>query len=183
MSTWENPGFPIYGQLLVGLVSSYRHDRELVDFNLAKFEAAKLHEAIEKKQLDHDDVVWILTTKNFFQLRATFVCYKQSYEVAIDQAINSSGNGDLGSILRGVIWCIVSPEKHFAEVIKASTVGYWTKDEDSLTRAIVTWAEIDMTKIKGDYFKMNNTNLDDVVRHDALGVYKSFLMALIGAKI
>ena len=68
------------------------------------------------------------------------------------------------------------------QVIKASTVGYWTKDEDSLTRAIVTWAEIDMTKIKGDYFKMN-TNLDDVVRRDALGVYKSFLMALIGAKI
>ena len=56
-----------------------------MDFNLAKFEAAKLHEAIEKKQLDHDDVVWILTTKNFFQLIATFVCYKQSYEVAIDQ--------------------------------------------------------------------------------------------------
>ena len=72
-------------QLLVGLVSSYRHDRELVDFNLAKSEATKLHEAIEKKQLDHDDVVWIMTTRNFFQLRATFVCYKQSYEVAIDQ--------------------------------------------------------------------------------------------------
>uniref|UniRef100_F6HTM4 Annexin D3 n=1 Tax=Vitis vinifera TaxID=29760 RepID=F6HTM4_VITVI len=170
-------------KLLVGLVSSYRHDRELVDFNLAKSEADKIHEAIEKNQLDHDDVVWILTTRNFFQLRATFVCYKQSYEVAIDQAINSSGNGDLGSILRGVILCIVSPEKHFAEVIKASTVGYWTKDEDSLTRAIVTRAEIDMTKIKGEYFKMNNTNLDDVVRRDTSGVYKSFLMALIGAKI
>ncbi|KAL6328010.1 hypothetical protein AAG906_031354 [Vitis piasezkii] len=147
-------------QLLVGLVSSYRHDRELVDFNLAKSEVAKLHEAIEKKQLDHDDVVWILTTRNFFQLKATF-------------AINSSGNGDLGSILRGVILCIVSPEKHFVEVIRASTIGYWTKDEDSLTRAI----------IKGEYFKMNNTNLDNVVRRDASGVYKSFLMALIGAKI
>ena len=46
----------------------------------------------------------------------------------------------------------------------------------------MTWAEIDMTKIKGDYFKMN-TNLDDVVRRDTSGVYKSFLMALIGAKI
>lgn len=69
------------------------------------------------------------------------------------------------------------------QVIRASTVGYWTKDEDSLTRAIVTRAEIDMTKIKEEYFKMNNTNLDDVVRRDASGVYKSFLMALIGAKI
>ncbi|CBI24798.3 unnamed protein product, partial [Vitis vinifera] len=179
----QHLNFSPKGDISLGLVSSYRHDRELVDFNLAKSEVAKLHEAIEKNQLDHDDVVWILTTRNFFQLKATFVCYKQSYEVAIDQAINSSGNGDLGSILRGVILCIVSPEKHFAEVIRASTVGYWTKDEDSLTRAIVTQAEIDMTKIKGEYFKMNNTSLDDVVRRDASGVYKSFLMALIGAKI
>ncbi|KAL6326113.1 hypothetical protein AAG906_000988 [Vitis piasezkii] len=173
----------ITSNISTSLQKLVRHDRELVDFNLAKSEATKLHEAIEKKQLDHDDVVWIMTTRNFFQLRATFVCYKQSYEVAIDQAINSSGNGDLGSILRGVILCIVSPEKHFAEVIRASTIGYWTKDEDSLTRVIVTRAEIDMTKIKEEYFKMNNTNLDDVVRRDASGVYKSFLMALIGEKI
>ncbi|KAL6327981.1 hypothetical protein AAG906_031325 [Vitis piasezkii] len=132
-------------KLLVGLMSSYRHDRELVNFNLAKSKAAKLHEAIEKKQLDHDDVVWILTTRNFFQLRATFV-----------------------------------PLLAVEMVIRASTGGYWTKDEDSLIRAIVTRAEIDMTKIKGEYFKMTNTNLDDVVRRDASGVYKSFLMDLIG---
>ncbi|CBI24789.3 unnamed protein product, partial [Vitis vinifera] len=81
----QHLNFSPKGDISLGLVSSYRHDRELVDFNLAKSEAAKLHEAIEKKQLDHDDVVWILTTRNFFQLRATFVCYKQSYEVAIDQ--------------------------------------------------------------------------------------------------
>ena len=72
-------------QLLVGLVSSYRHDKGLVDLNLAKSEAAKLHEAIEMKQLDNDDVVWILSTRNLFQLRATFGCYKKSYKVAIDQ--------------------------------------------------------------------------------------------------
>ena len=72
-------------QLLVSLVSSYRHDRGFVDLNTAKSEAAKLHEAIEKKQFDNDDVVWILATRNFFQLKATFGCYKQRYKVAIDQ--------------------------------------------------------------------------------------------------
>ena len=72
-------------QLLVSLVSSYRHDRGFVDLNIAKSEAAKLHEAIEKKQFDNDDVVWILATRNFFQLKATFGCYKQHYKVAIDQ--------------------------------------------------------------------------------------------------
>lgn len=72
-------------QLLVGLVSSYRYNKELVDMNVAKSEAVKLHEAIEKRQLDHDDVVLILSTRNFFQLRATFRCYNQSFQVAIDQ--------------------------------------------------------------------------------------------------
>ena len=72
-------------QLLVSLVSSYRHDRGFVELNIATSDAAKLHEAIEKKQLDNDDVVWILATRNFFQLKATFGCYKQRYKVAIDQ--------------------------------------------------------------------------------------------------
>ena len=43
-----------------------------MDLNTAKSEAAKLHEAIEKKQLHNDDVVWILATRNFFQLKAIF---------------------------------------------------------------------------------------------------------------
>ena len=74
-----------HAQLLLGLVSSYRYDRELVDLNVAKSEAAKLHEAIEKKQLDGDEVMWILSTRNFFQLRATFKHYKQNYQVPIYQ--------------------------------------------------------------------------------------------------
>ena len=72
-------------QLLVSLVSSYTHDQGFVELNIAKSDAAKLHEAIEKKQLDNDDVVWILVTRNFFQLKATFGCYKQRYKVSIDQ--------------------------------------------------------------------------------------------------
>lgn len=74
-----------HAQLLLGLVSSYRYDRELVDLNVAKSEATKLHEAIEKKQLDRDEVMWILSTRNFFQLRATFKHYKQNYQVPIYQ--------------------------------------------------------------------------------------------------
>ena len=65
--------------------SFYRYDWELVDLNVAKSEAAKLHEAIEKKQLDRDEVMWILSTRNFFQLRATFKHYKQNYQVPIYQ--------------------------------------------------------------------------------------------------
>ena len=39
-----------------------------------------------------------------------------------------------------------------------------------------------MKKIKGEYFKMSNTNLDDVVTRVVSGVYIDFLVALIGGK-
>lgn len=169
-------------KILVGLVSSYRYDREMVDLNLANLEAVKLREAIEMKKLDNDNFVWILGTRNVFQLRATFESYKQKYGNSIEQEIERIGKGDLESTLRDVITCIESPEKHFAEVIKAAILGYGT-DEDSLTRAIVTRAEIDMMKIRGEYFNINKTSLDNAVIGDTSGDYKDFLMTLLGARI
>ncbi|KAL6998037.1 Annexin D3 [Sarracenia purpurea var. burkii] len=169
-------------KVLVGLVSSYRYDREVVDLDIANLEAAKLHDAIERKNLDHDDIIWILSTRNVFQLKATFECYQQNYGNTIYQDIKSCGNDILGSVLRVVIWCLDSPEKHFAEVVRASIVGFGT-DEDSLTRAIVTRAEIDMMKIRAEYFDANKTSLDNAVIGDTSGYYKDFLMTLLGSKI
>ncbi|KAI8545951.1 hypothetical protein RHMOL_Rhmol07G0077500 [Rhododendron molle] len=139
-------------KVLLGLVSSYRYDKELVDMNVANEEAAKLHDAIEKKRLDHGDVVWILSTRNIFQLKATFECYQQKYENNIYQ------------------------------VIRASIVGFGT-DEDSLTRAIIARAEIDMMKIRAEYLNANKTSLDDAVIGDTSGYYLDFLMTLLGARM
>lgn len=75
-------------QLLLGLVSSYRFDEEVVDLAIANSEASTLHEGIEKKLLDHDLIVWILSTRNIFQLRETFKCYKQKYGNPIDQVLS-----------------------------------------------------------------------------------------------
>lgn len=72
-------------QILIGLVRSYRYDKELVDPSTANEEAAILREAIRTKQLDRDDFLIILSTRNVHQLRATFACYKQNYGFSIDQ--------------------------------------------------------------------------------------------------
>lgn len=66
-------------QILVGLTSSFRYDGAVVDLDVANDEASKLQEAIALKQLDQDVVVWILSTRNVFQLRATFESYHQKY--------------------------------------------------------------------------------------------------------
>ncbi|KAK3038959.1 hypothetical protein RJ639_027444 [Escallonia herrerae] len=177
----SNAALPVR-KILVGLVRSYRYDKEVVDSDVAEAEAAMLHEAIEAKQLDHDNVVLILGTRNIFQLKLTFDCYKQNYGNHIDEDVESCGDGLLESVLRVVIWCIDSPEKHFAEVIRASIVGLGT-DEDSLTRAIVSRAEIDMVKIRGEYYDVNKTSLEDAVIGDTSGDYKAFLMTLLGATL
>ena len=67
------------------MVSSYRYDREEVDETVAKSEADLLHDAIEKRNLDQEQVIWILSTRNRFQLKATFNCYQQDYGKPVDQ--------------------------------------------------------------------------------------------------
>ncbi|KAL5570373.1 hypothetical protein UlMin_026948 [Ulmus minor] len=169
-------------KLLVGLVSSYRHDKEVVDTVLAESEASQLHEAFKTKQLDHDHVVWILSTRNVFQLRETFGSYKLKYGNHINQDIKSSGNGDLGSLLKLFIRCLESPEAHFAEVVRDSIVGLGT-DEESLTRAIVSRAEIDLMIVRHQYQLLYKSSLDDAVIDDTSGDYKDFLMTLLGARV
>ncbi|CAI8607494.1 unnamed protein product [Vicia faba] len=170
---------PPLTKILVGLVSSYRHDKVTVNSEVAKSEAEKLHEAIKNKQLDDDHIVWILCTRNFFQLRETFACYKELYSTTFEEDIKVCGKGDLASVLNVVVWCIDRPEKHFAKVIRDSIVGFGT-DEDSLNRGIVTRAEIDLLKVRFEYANMFKNNLDDDVIGDTSGDYKEFLLTLLG---
>ncbi|KAL5827222.1 hypothetical protein ACOSQ3_019056 [Xanthoceras sorbifolium] len=168
-------------KIFLGLVSSFRYDKEMVYLDVANLEATKLHEAIKAKQLDHDQVVYILATRNFHQLKATFRCYERNYGNSIEQDIKSCGDGDLENLLKKVICCIDTPEKHFAEVIRNSIIGLGT-DEDSLTRAIVTRAEVDLQKVGEEYSNMYKSDLDKAVIGDTSGDYKNFLLTLLGSK-
>lgn len=166
-------------KILVGLVSSFRHDKVTVNLEVAKSEAEKLHEAINNKKLDDDHFVWILSTRNVFQIRETFASYKQLYGKTYEEDIKTCGKGDLTSLLNVVAWCIECPEKHFAKVIRDSIVGLGT-DEDSLNRAIVTRAEIDLLKVRFEYANMYKSSLDDDVIGDTSGDYMEFLLTLLG---
>ncbi|WOH14738.1 hypothetical protein DCAR_0934260 [Daucus carota subsp. sativus] len=168
-------------KILVALVRSYRYDRQLVESDVANNEAKILHEAIKAKQLDQDDVVRILSTRNVSQLKETFQCYNQNYGSTIEQDIKSCGDSILESILIVVVRCIDSPHKHFAEVIYNSMAGLGT-DESSLTRAIITRADIDMKKIKEEYQDVHKESIEDGVSGDTSGNYQDFLMTLLGSK-
>ena len=52
-------------------------------------------------------------------------------------------------------------------------------DEESLTRAIVTRAEVDMKKIKEEY-KRYGTSINDDIKGDMSGDDEKFLLTLVG---
>ncbi|GAB4832276.1 hypothetical protein Ancab_006290 [Ancistrocladus abbreviatus] len=62
--------------------------------------------------------------------------------------------------------------------MRASIEGLGT-DEDSLTRAIVRRAEVDMVKIEEEYLKMYGSSIDNAVAGDTSGDYKEFPLTSI----
>lgn len=167
-------------QLLMRFVSSYKYDGEDVDIEIAKAEATMLNEVIRKKQPHHEEVIRILGTRSKCHLKATFELYKQIRGKTIVEDIDKYKGSDalFITILKVAVHCIESPEKHFAEVVRKSIVGLGT-DEDSLTRAIVMRAEIDMKMIREEY-KNYKTSINDDIIGDTSGYYKNFLISLVG---
>ncbi|VAH06906.1 unnamed protein product [Triticum turgidum subsp. durum] len=169
-------------QFLVRLVSSYRHGGEHVDGELARAEAAELHGAVAaKKQPLHGDVVRIVSSRSKPQLKATFQHYKREHGKAIDEVLEGNRNDKLSAMLKTAVWCLTSPEKHFAEVIRSSIIGLGT-DEESLTRAIVSRAEVDLKKVKEEYKVRYKTTVTKDVVGDTSGYYQGILLTLIGAE-
>ncbi|RCV44758.1 hypothetical protein SETIT_9G400100v2 [Setaria italica] len=170
------------GKLLVSLVRSYRCETELVDGDVAGLEAAQLAEAIRKRKQPHaDEVIRIVSTRSKRQLRATFQRYERDHGADIDEDIAKHSSSQFSKILRSAIWCLTSPEKHFAEAIRYSILGFGT-DEDTLTRAIVSGADIGMEKIKEEYKVRFKTTVTSDIVGDTSGYYKDFLLTLVGSE-
>ncbi|KAI5018134.1 hypothetical protein ZWY2020_043022 [Hordeum vulgare] len=167
-------------QFLVRLVSSYRYAGDLVDGELARAEAAELHGAVAaKKQPLHGDVVRIVSSRSKPQLKATFEHYKRQHGKPIQEVLEGNRNDQLSAMLKTAVWCLTSPEKHFAEVIRTSIIGLGT-DEESLSRAIVSRAEVDMKKVKEEYKVRYKTTVTKDVVGDTSGYYQGILLTLIG---
>ncbi|KAE8781248.1 annexin D3-like [Hordeum vulgare] len=168
-------------KMLVSLVSSYRYGGDRVDADVAKLEASQLSEAVRKKQPHHDEVVRILSTRSKPQLRATFRRYREDHGTDIVDDIDSRCSSQFSRTLKSAVWCLTSPEKHFAEMIRESVVGLGTY-EDMLTRVVVSRAEVDMEQIKEEYrARFKTTVTCDVVDDTSFG-YKDILLALVGCE-
>ncbi|KAI3740510.1 hypothetical protein L2E82_30971 [Cichorium intybus] len=165
-------------KLLVALVSIHRYQGDEVNLKLAKSESNILHNAIEEKSFNHDEVLRIITTRSKHQLMATLNHYKDEQGCNMTKHLKEDAD-EFTETLRTTIKGMIDPIKYFEKVIRNATKDSGT-NEDALTRVIVTRAEKDLNIIMDQFYNRNSVTLDQVVSKETSGDYKRFLLALLG---
>ncbi|KAL9260530.1 Annexin D8-like protein [Drosera capensis] len=165
---------------LLAMVGTYKYHGNEIDEITAHSEAKLLHDEILHKESGHEEMIRIISTRSKQQLLATFNHFKDIHGTSITKGLqDDAANNEFFAIMRAAIRCIKNPQKYFAKALRRAMKGLRT-DEDTLTRVIVTRAEVDLQKIKELYMESNNVSLEEAVAGDTFGNYEAFLLALLG---
>ncbi|KAL2326409.1 hypothetical protein Fmac_025467 [Flemingia macrophylla] len=164
-------------KLLVALVSAYRYEGTKVKDETAKSEAKILSNAIKnvhKKPINEDDeVIRILATRSNKHLRAVYKHYKEIAGKNLDEDLD-----DLR--FKETVQCLCTPQIYFSKVLNAALrIDVDKNTKKSLTRVIVTRADIDIKDIKTEYHNLYGVSLPQNIEEVARGNYKDFLLNLI----
>lgn len=168
-------------RLLLLLVSAYRHETIEADSRLAETEAEILNKAIKDMEFSHDEVLRIVATRNKAQLVATFFRYQDVFGDSIIKRLEANRDKEFVGLLEAAIECIWCPKEYLESVVRDALLKKG-RDEDALTRVIVTRAERNLGEIKELYYKRNSVNLEHAIAKATRGDYKTFLLTLLGAE-
>ncbi|CAJ1978120.1 unnamed protein product [Sphenostylis stenocarpa] len=164
-------------KLLIALLSAYRYEGSVVKDASAKSEAKVLYNAIKnahKKPINEDDeVIGILATRSKLHLQAVYKHYKEISSKNLDEDLD-----DLR--FKETVQCLCIPQIYFSKVLNAALrIDVDKNNKKSLTRVIVTRADIDIKEIKAEYQNLYGVSLPEKVEEIARGSYKDFLLNLI----
>lgn len=82
-------------------------------------------------------------------------------------------------LLRTTIKSLTFPERHFAKILRLAINKLGT-DEWALARVVASRAEIDMERIKEEYYRRNSIPLDRAIAKDTSGDFERIVLELIG---
>ncbi|PIN18932.1 Annexin [Handroanthus impetiginosus] len=168
-----------FRKLLVPLVSAFRYEGDEVDIALAKSEAKILQEKISHKAYVDEELIRILTTRSKAQINATLNQYNDHFGNSITKDLKADPKHEYLNFLRATIKCLTSPEKYYEKALRLAINRRGT-DESTLTRVVVTQAEVNMEWIKEEYHKRNSVTLEHAIAGDTSGDYEKILLALVG---
>ncbi|XP_052203940.1 annexin D5-like isoform X2 [Diospyros lotus] len=167
-------------KLLLAYLTKTRSESKDVDETLVEVDARILYQAGEKKiGTDEDTFIRIFSERSWAHLAAVNSAYFRMYGNSLKKAVKNETSGKFRFSLLTILQCAENPGKYFAKALNAAMKGLGT-DTTTLTRIIVTRAEVDMGNIKAEYGKKFGKSLNDAVHSDTSGDYRTFLLALLG---
>ncbi|XP_058227321.1 annexin D5-like [Rhododendron vialii] len=120
----------------------------------------------------------IFSERSGAHLVAINSAYCKMYVNSLKKAIKKETSSKFKCALLTILKCAENPGKYYAKALHKAMVGLGTDDE-TLTRIIVSRAEVDIEKIKTEYHKKYGKSLSDDVRSDTSGQYRAFLLSLL----
>ncbi|XP_077441456.1 annexin A3b [Vanacampus margaritifer] len=169
-----------YGKALLILAEGKRDESSGVDAAKAKADAKALYEAGEKKWgTDEGRFIDILCHKSVPQLRQTLVEYKNISKKTLQESIEGEMSGNLEELLVAVVKCVKNVPAYLAERLFESMKGLGTT-ESTLTRILVSRAEIDLLDIRAEYKKLFGYSLYSKLESEVSGSYGDALKRLCG---
>ncbi|XP_063063019.1 annexin A13 isoform X2 [Engraulis encrasicolus] len=165
-------------RLLTLLLEGTRDEGYEVDEALAEQDAVSMFEAGEGRfGTDESTLSYILASRNYIQLQATFKAYEQLSGTEILDAIENETSGTLKDCYKALVRCAKNPQLYFARRLNKAMKGAGT-DEDTLIRLIVTRSEIDLETIKDMYLEKYDVSLKDAICGECGGDFKRLLLAI-----
>lgn len=95
------------------------------------------------------------------------------------QDLKEDPKDDYLKLLRATIKCLTCPEKYYEKLLRLA-INKMGTDESALTRIVTTRAEVDLQRIKEEYYRRNSVPLDRAIAKDTSGDYEKMLIALVG---
>ncbi|KAA0190350.1 Annexin [Fasciolopsis buskii] len=168
-----------FTELLLKQCSSERSESLQVDSDLAKKDAQRLYDVIEKRVANTGpELNSLLCARTFLHMRFVFEAFSTLANYEVEDALKKAFNGNLLRSYLYLVQLIRSKPKYFAERLYQSMKGLGTNDT-MLIRIIVTRCELDMGYIKEEFGSENKHSLAKWITDDTTGNYRRLLLALI----
>ena len=167
-----------FKKILISLLQCKRSDNSEPDESRCEKLAQDLYQAGEKKIGTNEEIFnKIFATSSPPEIFSINEHYSNISKYTLRRAIEKEYSGDAEKALLTILDSILNQSEYYAKRINHAIKGLGTKDR-MLIRALVSREEIDMGDIRESYKKLFGKNMEDDIKGDTSGDYRTILLGI-----
>jgi hypothetical protein len=168
-----------YQKLLIALLQCKRDETNNVNKSVIEKDVLDIYNAGEAKWGTDEEIFnRIFASRSSTHLYHMNNLYQSTYGKNLLQVIDSEFSGDLKVLLKTILHSHVNPADYFADRVYYACKGWGTNDS-VLIRTLITIDEAFLSEVKKIYVTKFNMTLEDQIKDETSGDYKSMLLEMI----